>query len=354
MNKKGIGAIFAWIFIMIAGALIITVFTIIAMDSSASAQDRLNLQALENVNTILQTQQTTGNIATNINIPYTNLRITCSAFEGGGSIALENQLEIGGFSQDLETQLVAGRDLTTDRLSLFSKRWSAPYTVGNILYVTSPDEILLYSQPTHMNTEFSELVPEGLNVHDEIMTGLRPEAYENSRIVIIETSPAPDVTGYISKINTVQEGVQYMHVHSRGNNFEKGSVTYYELDNTNTLRRSDSYLYHGPEMMLAYVWQADSTRANCMQHKLAERLKAQTEVQLSRVQNLRTHYTLNSACGQRHSSDPLIRLQEALEPNLPFDNQKVLYGFSDLSEAIEGVHAHNERLLRGDRCASIY
>lgn len=340
MNNKAISAVFSWIFILIAGALIITVFTIIATQTTTGASERAQLQALQNVNTILHTQQTTGDVETNVNIPHSNLQITCEAIRDNNEIALINQLQIGGFTQSLENQLIVGRNQETNRLNLFSKKLRLPFEVGTVLYVSSFEEELFIQGEERLQREFNEILPRNINNQTgEIPTNLATRNTQNKRVVYLGGNPPTPTT---------TPGVTYMHVQPNNNDVrveEHGTIRYYENN-----QWSQSYTYVGETMLLAYIWQADTTRADCLQHQLAQRLQAQISLQLTRVGLLRQAYE-RTTCAGKINRAPLDDLNRAIKPD---SGEAPLYDFSDLYDAIERLERHNRQIDVGERCATIY
>lgn len=367
--RRAVAAVFAWVFIMLAGAMIIGLFFSIANAQAEAGKDRLSLQALEQVNSILHTQQTSAGTATTVPIPDSDIRLTCRAFLKNGEVTLLSQLDIGGMSRSLEDQLVVGRDLQADELVLFSKQWRAPYRIANVLHVSSEDELLLLGRTSSAGEQsfqrLNESFPDVVNkqVIDADTEGVNPRSWQNVRVVVLGTDPAPDPDDINFPLHTAfstvyvnQEHAQYMYIEydSSADVLEAGKITYYTYDGG--YEEQETFTYAGEAMLTALIWQADPQRASCLQHKLKHALERQTELQLERLQALTTRYDQhgNTACSARYSQSTLEDLRAAAgEPLADYEQTGKLYDF-DISQEAAQVRNKNEAMLRGERCATIY
>jgi Flp pilus assembly protein TadG len=358
-DKKGIGAIFAWIFILLAGSLIITLFIILAQGQAVNAKNTLSQRAFQNVNTIITTQQTTSNIATNVSIPQSDIRLSCRVFydKNSESVALLNQLDIGGYAQPLDTQLITGRDMEASQLNVFSKKWNAPFSAGNILMVSNPDELVIYEEktPNAYREEFADLFPENIDVKNASITpNIRMR--QNVRVIIIDTSSSSSFSAFQPYEDS--DNAIFMHVKPKdsGDTLAEGTITYYTEGQTGSLVASKPFTYFGEAMLLGYIWQGDAVRAACLQHKLAQALKTQIQIHIERVRILDAVYQPNSVCAAKLDSTSLKQLNESIgEPSTDsVGPTHKLYDLTGVSEEIEDLEIINENLLRRDSCATIY
>lgn len=354
MNKQAVSAIFAWIFIMVVGGLIIGLFFTIANNQAQAGEDRLAQNALQQVNTILNTQASSFDTSTTVRIPARRIRLSCEAFNESGSVTLLSQLEIGGFSRITQEDLLVGRDIQSDRLILFSKEWRAPFRVGNILHVSSDEELLVVSgdEPSYtLPSSWEGVIPDVVNTENFTGSPIDASRYQNVRVVVFnETAFDPNTEFFDDILDPEGQQTHYMYVQYNNDVREAGNVTYW--DNANE-EAHGPYPYVGEGMLTGLLWQASPPEANCLQHKLAEDLKRQTTLQQARRQALQEHYgnTGNNACEGELTNIHLDNLYDV--PGNP-QTTNPLYAFEDFNEQVDNVRNQNERLLRGERCATIY
>ncbi len=338
--------VFVWMFILFAGGMLLTIFFMIASGQANAAQERLERNALEQVNTILSAQQASPDSSLATNIPQTNIRLTCEAIREGNTVLLLSQLQIGSYTRSLETELVAGRDMETGRLILFSKGIQTPFTIGNVLLVTNPQELLVV--PTNNlaaqnRQRFLDAIPQ--EIQDErLVVEVIPDntrTFSTIRHVTMGNSAPVSITA--------RPGVQYIHVRYENNILERGEISFFEEGEWR-----GGYHYVGEGMLFALLWQAETARANCMQHKLTTAIQRQAFIQELRMSFLTQSY-LASQSDSSCTDNYLVNRMENLRTSMTLDSSAVaLYDFSELYARVSAVRELNERLLRGDRCASIY
>ena len=344
MNKQAVSAIFAWIFIMVVGGLIIGLFFTIANTQAQAGEDRLAQNALQQVNTILNTQATSFDTSTTVRIPARHIRLSCEAFrQGTTSVTLLSQLEIGGFSRITQEDLLVGRDIQSDQLILFSKEWRAPFRIGNILHVSSNEELLVIKDPP---TSWEGVIPEVVNTEEYGGISIDASRYQNVRVVVFSNDGYSGHNEFSGILEAEGQQTHYIHVEYEGDVREAGKVTYSQQGNDD-----GPYHYVGEGMLTGLIWQASAPEANCLQHKLAEDLKRQTTLQLQRRQALHDHYSGTNLCLGDLTDSHLNNLGAA--PGTP-QTGNPLYNFVNLEDRADAVRRQNERLLRGERCATIY
>ena len=350
MNKQALAAIFNWIFVMLAGALIISLFFMLANNQAEAGKERLAQNALQQVNTILSTQATSFDTSTRVPVPEEEIRLTCEAFIQDGQVTLLSQLEIGGFSRVLEDELTVGRTLHTSELVLFSKEWRAPYRLANILHVTSDEELLVLIQHPSLETNqqrLYEAFPDVVTIQNQTgSTQASATGYQTVRAVQIgESSTPPAISSYDVLTQTTAQ-VHNIYVSFENDLREAGAVHYHHEGSWH-----GPYHYVGEGMLTALIWQASPPEADCLQHKLVQDLRRQTELQRHRLQALTNYYDEQgiSACASLTTRAHLTNLRD--KPSI--QSPHPLYNF-DIQEEVAEVRSQQRRLERGDRCATIY
>jgi len=127
-SKKGIIEIgFSWIFILIAGTVILGLFVYVGFSQGDSFKKMMNVGMLEDLNSIFISAQISKGTSVPFNIPKTDLKFDCNTYS------------IEGISHSLAGQFVfAPEKLSTDNLIAWSESWNLGFRITNFLFLTSP------------------------------------------------------------------------------------------------------------------------------------------------------------------------------------------------------------------------
>jgi hypothetical protein len=127
-SKKAVIEVgFSWIFILIAGAVILGLFAYIGINQGNFFRTMFHSNLLTDLNSIFIGAMVSKDTAAIFNIPTTTLNFGCNSYS------------IEGISHPVEGRLVFGpNNIKTSRLITWSKPWSLGYRITNMLYITSP------------------------------------------------------------------------------------------------------------------------------------------------------------------------------------------------------------------------
>lgn len=128
ITKKGVIEVgFAWIFILIAGALILGLFTYIGVTQSSFFMDLFSAKLLKDLNTIFVGTEISRDTAATFEIPKTKLAFDCNSYS------------IGSVSFPLGDRFIfAPSEIESPEIVAWSKSWNLGFRVANFLYLTSP------------------------------------------------------------------------------------------------------------------------------------------------------------------------------------------------------------------------
>lgn len=127
-TKKAIIEVgFSWIFILIAGVVILSLFTYIGIKQGGFFKDKATANLLTDLNAIFVGAQVSKNTAALFEIPKTKLGFGSSSYN------------IEGKAHPVQGRLIYGpEEMETDTLITWSKPWSLGFRISNFLFVTSP------------------------------------------------------------------------------------------------------------------------------------------------------------------------------------------------------------------------
>ena len=172
---------FNWIFIIIAGAIILTFFVTFAFKYKSVQEEKLSVDLLINLDKALYNLQASPYATFDIiDIPK-DLQITC------------NDLKIGDRSYS-NNNLIFSPENLKDKIYIYFKQFNFPFKVDNFYYIISPGNnfYLVYNQNDQKAKEFTEdlinNLPEKFKNNIKISTIRKP----NAKNIFINTNAQPN------------------------------------------------------------------------------------------------------------------------------------------------------------------
>lgn len=136
MKKSQISIQFHWIFIVIAGAVILGFFIGIALRQKAVAEKRLALDVREKLNEIFSGAGISEKTAIRVFVPDVEIEFSCIANVS------QYSLKGTGVSKDIPYDLIFAPDLVRVKrgyIVTWTLPWKVPFNVQNFLMISSPD-----------------------------------------------------------------------------------------------------------------------------------------------------------------------------------------------------------------------
>ncbi len=181
-SKKAVIEIgFSWIFILIAGTVILGLFVYIGFKQGNFFKTLINADMLQDLNAIFVAAQVSKNTAAIFTIPKTDLSFSCNSYG------------IEGVTHSFAGQFVFAPDkIKTDKIISWSKPWSLGFRVTNFLYLTTPYIKYYIGYDPHnsdmqaMAQEMYDDFPKHVNKELLPLDGSKPIKNENyDRIIVL-------------------------------------------------------------------------------------------------------------------------------------------------------------------------
>ncbi|MBS3145313.1 hypothetical protein J4414_00735 [Candidatus Woesearchaeota archaeon] len=131
-DKKGVEVVFVWIFVVIAGAVIIAFFVSFAFRHAETSTAVTDIRYLDTISSIITTFATSLEADKTINLP-TKVEVL---FHCDGIL-----MESGGreYNRQIPNHIIFGTErLADDKILLWTVPWRLPYTITNLIYTSSP------------------------------------------------------------------------------------------------------------------------------------------------------------------------------------------------------------------------
>lgn len=268
MHKKGMtSTIFNWIFVVIAGAIIMLFFFKIITFQSQITEKELSMRLVRDMDEILTSKSTSTETSSEILLPDAEFIFSCSepCHEKMGCLSW---METGSTQVPMSTQpIFTISNVKADKIFAFTTGWNVPFHAANFLFIAVPGEKIIFPTDCDANDMCRRLF---LKI---------PQRVRNSGIVVTSGG-----TG---------DFVRYVTFESCGNN--PNEVCIKPADNQiiflNNGVSSGTYNYYGDEMALGAIFSQDGSSFECNSKKAFYKLKNVAGVLQKKSSTFLDYYT---------------------------------------------------------------
>ncbi len=181
LGKKAVVEVqFNWIFILIAGAAILTLFATIVIKQKNISEVSSHATLLKTLSTIAIGSEASFGVTNILELPQATIEFEC------------NLLRIGSQSQQFQQMMLfAPSVVRTSPLIVQTREWSIPYRVTNVVYISSPKirYILVGNSPLARAVNKSMHSSLRVELHSILPQDLRPEQDDHTRFIFFDTLP---------------------------------------------------------------------------------------------------------------------------------------------------------------------
>lgn len=266
-NRKGaIEVQFNWIFVMIAGSLILVFFFgVVQKQRELSDQKIANtlLTSLESIAT-----GAGASIGTSQSVPMPKVGIS---FECSEECSCE--YSISGVSKDYEDKLIfAPKAIEGREIVFWTLDWGVPFRVTNFLYATNPQSKYFFvstaqSRASNFFKYINKTIPEKINadfIDFEEYTSVEDQNYVTSRFIFIDT-PTPVMQSLHDSFRRADVGGVHMT--------PTGQLTFFDKTSARALQFSQSAsAYYKEASLFGAVFAQDLNMYECNMIKALDRL----------------------------------------------------------------------------------
>ncbi len=322
-SRKGVIDVqFNWVFILIAGVLILLFFGSVVLKLKDNSETNIANNILTNMQTIMSGAEVSANTVNPISIPDTEIKVSC------------NSISVGSITSDItKNKIVFAPDLIKGRTMItWSLSWAYPYHISNFLYITTPD-FKYVIMDSDKGKEIYSMLPTGINKEliDDV-SSLRKTGHKLSFVFFDNVYPEdislPDFAG-----NMKDKEVVAVHVDSLNNEIEfykKSGIRFEPV-------RKMPYL--GNEMIIGAMFSQDAENYKCNMEKAMEKMNIVSMVYRKRTEILREEYS-NTICRSYY-------------PLTPFTVDYNINNIGDIKDSKESLEKYNN-YLQSSSCPTIY
>lgn len=270
---RGFTVQFNWIFVVIAGGLILAFFFGVAMKQRSLSEEKLSVTLSADLENILTAAIVSKGTAQLLPVPSKGLSFACSK-------GCDCRFSVGRASKSFSDMIIfAPAELERDGV-VWSVAYNSPYRIANLLLITSPDiKYYFVGQSALLNKVVSKLPPQ---ITYEVVSSVSEvdDEYDNVRFVFFSgVESPPDFLKGSSAISLSGHLVEF-----------------YEQDRDDWVR-VDAVPYPGFDLFLGSIFSADDVMFECdLRHafRKASNVAGVMSARASELQRVASFY--NSSC----------------------------------------------------------
>ena len=272
---------FHWIFILIAGGIILTFFVSVSVWYKGNQEGKLENTVVLKLDSLFTTAIESPRTAKPLQIPDMTLSFTCDPTTCG-LYSCASDFSGGGISQGTETEVIfAHHKIKGNNLVTWALQWEAPFPVANFLYVTN-DRIRYVLVYEESEKETAEKVNEELQQNSYLnkqfveYADLNLEDYNDDfvRIVVFDASPSTQNLGEEDFASVYDEN-EFDVIHVTGDD-GSGQITFNDGQTE----------YVGLPLLLGAIFSPSKAFYDCNKHKAMFRLR----LVATNYQNTKSYY----------------------------------------------------------------
>ncbi|MBI4438775.1 hypothetical protein HY640_02495 [Candidatus Woesearchaeota archaeon] len=297
MSKKAmIGEQVNWVYVMIAGTLILLFFIALIYKQKEAAEAAIEEEAIKNIELITAQPARSTQL---LKMPKLELDKTCSSGEttikAGDSYPTRPSDPVFGPSTIRSNEVMA----TTDE-------WNIPFKTTNLVYLTANDtryivlKALSDAPSERLAKQIIDSLPVQANKNTRPITASDTIINTNSRRIVIigaGTDPRPAIVNWMRE--KPAKDITVIKV-TRETGKESGKITYYEKNAASEFEQGQATVYIEHPMMMAAIYSDSLEELNCATQKAYQRLGPVSTVYSERVRQIKNSPELTQSCKDKY------------------------------------------------------
>jgi hypothetical protein len=279
-SKKGAIEIqFNWLFVLIIGAVILTLFTSIIISQKNVSETSKNAFILKNMAAILSGSEVSTGTINVLEIPQTNIRFRCNTYSIG---AVSKQLDV--------MNVFTPSNLEGNRIISMTLDFSMPYRVTNLVFLTNPNYRYIFIGNGDFANHLRSIMPN--ESYSDIEPSFADIVYEGEKKVrfvflddsINDNQQIPNTfSDYISLDDEEVTALKITGSVNSGNvDFFRKSGNKFILDGSSS--------YFGEESLIGAVFSDSQELYNCAMENVVEKINIVSSVYHGKTKKIREFY----------------------------------------------------------------
>jgi hypothetical protein len=334
-KKAAIEVQFNWVFVMVAGALILVFFFGVVQKQRELSQAKISNSLLTNLESIATGAGVSKGTVQTVALPNIGIEFECTD-ECLCTYAIE-QIQ----KEYKDRVIFAPEFVKASGVMLWTLDWKVPFRVTNFVFATTSKDkyFFVYENPNSaLYNMLNRTIPPEVNadfVHISQYTALKNENYNSAKFVFVDTSaPIPSDLGIDRSFRRVDVGGVYIN--------SAGDVHFYNKISSRSLTfEKVETSYFGEPAIYGAIFAADSNAYECNMMSALLRMKNILGLYIERTKELDNLNNAAGFCSEGYSTENLENLQAVADT--AYRNVKQL---KFISSDVASLNSQNDRLLR--------
>ncbi|HIH37829.1 hypothetical protein J4460_00335 [Candidatus Woesearchaeota archaeon] len=194
MSKKAqVEVQFNWVFVLIAGALILLFFVTLVSKAKVTAEKNMATDVLQKLDTIIAGSQTSAGTVQTLDFPKLETSFSCDGYR------------ISDIQAPVERAYFAPSSIKDDKLIVWTLEYDMPFRIMNLVYMTSPGVRYIFDGDGSdaFQKRIKGEIPHQVGLPEEVSTDWNTALYEKSsyrvRIISFNADPDPSILTTVKK-----------------------------------------------------------------------------------------------------------------------------------------------------------
>lgn len=276
-NKKGVLEIqFNWVLLLILGASLLILFTIIANRQKNTFDISLSISTIKSLDMIIKGIEASYDSVNLLEIPSSGISLSCNSYTIEKTTINPNSI------------LFSPSFVGDSSIIIIKKMWEMPYKIGNFVYLVSPSIRYVFIGNSEFATEVFENIPNVIRRDGYTnVDAIQNENDKYIRLIFFDQMPKlPE------SLNDGKTQVTALKV--TGNN-EHGTVEFFNFDGP--FKSNGVSHYIGIPSLLGAIFSDDIEMYKCIMDKSFKKLNLVSLIYSSKLNETLTGYSgINEAC----------------------------------------------------------
>ncbi len=340
MKKKGmIGEQVNWIYVLIAGSLILAFFATMAIRQKGEADRNQARESLKAIDELMFQPPRSSQL---VHFPNIELSVSCDE-TGITSLKIGKEQPI----KPIEP-VFAPTSINSNEIIAMTNEWNIPFKASNFVYLTANDTryIIIYNDAVSriIAEQISKEIPEQAN--KAVQEDTKPLVNTNSRRTVLIGAGIRPNTGGLPKEKTSVIQINptvNMEKNPPTVELEEGSIIFIENGGN---QMTITYPYTGKAMMLGAIFSANRKSFDCSMKRAYEKAAMVSTIYSIKASRLAAAQIEMPRCRDKYSREKIDEIT-SLNPN------EVAESTAKLKELKKEIDEQNRKALL-DSCPVIY
>lgn len=326
-KKRGmIGQQVNWIYVLIAGSLILIFFTSLVYKQKQAAEQATAEEALRAVEALTMQPPRSSQLT---HFSGIDLKVSCAS--GITTLRIGKASPLRASPPTFAPEQIKSNEIIT-----MTDEWLMPFKAANFVYITANDtrHLIVYDAASDSSEALSREIysdlPEQSN--KELLEKTKKTTDTNTRrTVVVAVATEPAAQGWMRQ--SKDKSVTAIKISPEPSpdpykTWETGTVTYYAYNKaTNSFTQQSTIRYTERAMMTAAIYSENRKMLECAMEKAYERLHATASVYLIRAKKLQEavqEEKLPGICADKYSTETIEQIKTTRDAEALYELKQAL------------------------------